>query len=319
MYKYDISSVSKPFKQEDLQEGRLNLCIFFANTSLDIPFIQYILYKYNEGDLKDNMIIPFIEYNKNHSLDNQLRVFFSKIFTESIEGQQIELKGLLDENYLFIDISYFLQTFKDKLAIFKEYKDNWWFVTLSEIINNKHVYDIVIHSSVTSLFSNNEPLLTITYKKEPVENPIVVYNGYSYNRCLYVSIFGKNKSFSNAYYGTYYYYTDYEGANHFALDKEKSKDIKHGIVRSILFIKKSKVVLNSSNDEKTDLFLYDHLTEQEKHAYSRIYNPYGDWGKLYDTLFIYKPVLNDGKTLQQQLNVVSVNSNNGIVLDWIVL
>ena len=315
MYKYDISSVCKPFKQEDLNEGTLNLCIFFANTSLEIPFIQYILYKYNEGDLKNNIVIPFIEYNKKHSLDNQLRVFFSKIFTESIEGQQIEIKGLLGENYLFIDVSYFLQTFKDKLAIFKEHSDNWWFVTLSEIVNSKAVYNIDIHSSVTTLFSNNEALLKITYKNEAVENPIVVYNGYSYNRCLYVSIFGKNKSFSNAYYGTYYYYTDYEGAIHYALDKQ---DIKLGIMRSILFIKKSKVVLNNPNDEKIDLSLYKHLTEKQKDDYSRIYNPYGDWGRIYDTLFIHKPVLSDGKTLKQNLNIVSVNSNNGIVLDWMV-
>ena len=60
MYKYDISKVCKPFTQDQLVEGRLYLCIYYANTSLKIPFIQYLLYKYNDGPLKHNLIIPFI-------------------------------------------------------------------------------------------------------------------------------------------------------------------------------------------------------------------------------------------------------------------
>ena len=68
MYKYDISSVCKPFKKDQINKGKLVLCIYYANTSLKIPFIEYLLYKYNDGPLKDTLIFPFIEYNTQHSL-----------------------------------------------------------------------------------------------------------------------------------------------------------------------------------------------------------------------------------------------------------
>ena len=72
MYKYNISSVCKPFKQEDLKQGRLTLCIYFANTSLKLPFLQYLLYKYQDGPLKDTVVFPFIEYNTKQIINRAL-------------------------------------------------------------------------------------------------------------------------------------------------------------------------------------------------------------------------------------------------------
>jgi hypothetical protein len=313
MYKYDISSVCKPFKKEQLKKGKLMLCIYYANTSLEIPFIEYLLYKYNDGPLKDTMIFPFIEYNTQHSLENQIRMFFSKVFTESIEGKQIEIKGLLGDNCLFIDISFFLQTYKETLGILKTRVDCWWFTTLYEMINTKYIYDIPIHTTVTSLFLDNPILAKIDYKDTLVENPIVLYNGYTYNRCLYVVIFGKNKSFSNAYYGHYYYFSDFEGAKHYAITK---KDERLGIIRSVLFTKKTKIIINSPTDKKTDLSMLERLSKKQQELYARIYSPYGDWGKTYDTIFIHRPVLDDGTTIQSELNVVCVDNNDTIVLNW---
>ncbi len=316
MYKYDISSVCKPFKKEQLKEGVLHLCIFYANTTLEIPFIEYLLYKYSDGSLKDRMVIPFIEYNKQHSLENQLRMFFSKVFNESIEGQQIEIKGLLGDNCLFIDISHFLQNYKETIGLLKKRNDCWWFATFYEMINTKTMYDIPIDATVSSLFLDNPLLTKVTYKSNLVENPIVVYNGYTYNRCLYVSLFGKNKSFSNAYYGLYYYFSDFNGAKEYALD---TKENKLGIIRSILFTKKVKTIINSPTDAKADLSTLEKITKKQQELYSRIYSPYGDWGKKYDTIFIYKPVLEDGTTIQSRLNVVCVNNNDTTVLNWLEL
>lgn len=314
MYKYDISGVCKPFKQEELKEGKLFLCVYYVNSSLEIPFLEYLLYKYNEGPLQDTMIFPFIEYTNKHSLENHLRIFFSKVFYESIEGQQIEIKGLLGDNCLFIDISVFLQKFKEPLGFLRKKVDCWWFVSLYEVINTKHIYGLPIHSSVTTLFLDNPILAKITYNNNLVENPVVLYNGYTYNRCLYVSLFGKNKSFSNAYYGPYYYFSDFEGAKEFALDKKAQRI---GIVRSVLFTNNIKVVLNSPNDKKNDLSMIHNLTQKQKNLYNRVYDPYGEWGTQYDTLFVYKPLLDDGRTIQHRLNVVTCCSNNTTVLNWV--
>ena len=181
------------------------------------------------------------------------------------------------------------------------------------MINSKYIYDISIDATVTNLFLNNPILAKITYKDKLVENPIVLYNGYTYNRCLYVGIFGKNKSFSNAYYGPYYYFSDYEGAKQYAL---KKSDERLGIVRSVLFTKKTKVILNSPTDTKTDLSMVDTLTKKQQELYTKIYSPYGEWGKTYDTIFIYRPVLDDGSSIQRDLNVVCVDNNDTIVLNW---
>tara|TARA_B100001758_G_scaffold171495_2_gene148430 strand:+ start:33256 stop:34251 length:996 start_codon:yes stop_codon:yes gene_type:complete len=319
MYKYDISNICKPFKQEDILEGRLNLCIYYANTSLSTIFIEYLLYKYNEGPLKDHMIIPFIEYTKKHSLENQLRIFFSKVFNESIEGESINIKGLYNGTYLFIDISSYMQTYKESLGLFKSYADCWWLATLYEIINTKQIFDIVIHDSVTDLFIKNPSLTKIVYNNVPVENPIIVYNGYSYNRCLFVSIFGKNKSFSNAYYGNYYYFTDFKGAIHYGNKTNTGKKISIGIVRSVLFTKKKYVVLNNPKDKASDLSIFPQLSSKEQKLYSKIYNPYGEWGLSYDTLFVYKPILQNGSTLDKDLNIVSTSNESNNVLNWIEL
>ena len=313
MYKYDISSVCKPFKKDQIKKGKLVLCIYYANTSLKIPFIEYLLYKYNDGPLKDTLIFPFIENNTQHSLENQIRMFFSKVFNESIEGKQIEIKGLLGENCLFIDISFFLQTYKESLGLLKKRVDCWWFATLYEMINTRYIYDYEIHNIVSNLFVDNPILAKLTYKDKLVENPIVLYNGYTYNRCLYVVVFGKNKSFSNAYYGPYYYFSDFRGAKEYAL---KKSDERLGIVRSVLFTKKTKVILNSATDTKTDLSMIDTLSKKQQELYAKIYSPYGEWGKTYDTIFIHRPVLDDGASIQNNLNVVCVDNNATIVLNW---
>ena len=133
-------------------------------------------------------------------------------------------------------------------------------------------------------------------------------------RCL--EIFCGNKSFSNAYYGPYYYFTDFVGAKYFVLE---NKDKRVGIIRSVLFTNNTKVVLNSPNDNKNELSMLEKLTEKQKDLYARVYDPYGAWGKQYDTLFIYKPILEDGTSIQKRLNVVACYSNNTIVLNWIEL
>ena len=317
MYKYDISSVCKPFKQDDIKEGILNLCIYFANTSLKVPFLQYILYKYQDGPLKDTLVIPFIEYTTNNSLENQLRMFFRKIFEHSIEGHSIEIKGLLGENYLFIDVSAYMQNYKERLGIFTERINCWWSVTISEIVNIKHIYHFPIHESVTTLFMQHPVLLIMTYKKKIVDTPIVVYNGYSYNRCVFVAIFGKNKSFSNGRYGTYYYFTDYDGSLQYVKKSIKIyKSDRIGIVRSILFTKKKHVVLNNPSESPADLSTITSLNDKQKQKLSRVYSPYGEWGNNYDTLFVYKPILDNGNSLDEPLTIVTTNNDLTTVLNW---
>ena len=317
MYKYDISSVCKPFNQEDLKEGRLYLYIYYADTSLKVPFIQYLLYKYHDGPLKDTLIIPFIEYSKTHSLENQLRLFFAKVFEESIEGFGIEIKGLLGDDHLFIDITNYMQYYKERLGIFIQSTDNWLTVTINEIINVRHVYHYSIHESITALFIDNPSLLVITHKKKIVDTPIVVYNGYSYNRGAFVSIFGKNKSFSNGRYGTYYYYTDYEGSLYYIKKTiETMNPDRVGIVRSILFTKKKYVVLNNPSEHSRDLSEINSLNNTQKERLSKIYDPYGEWGNNYNTLFVYKPILDNGSALDDPLTIVSTSNDITTVLNW---
>ena len=319
MYTYDISSVCKPFKQEDLKEGRLHLCIYFANTTLSTIFLQYILYKYTDGPLKDQLIIPYIEYSKKHSLENHLRKFFSKVFDQSIEEHSIDIKGLLGDNYLFIDMSEFIQYYKERryyIGFLKNSSTNWWNVTLYEIMNLKHIYHYPIHESVTSLFIQHPDLLALKKKNRRVEHPKVVYNGYSYNRCLFVSIFGKNKSFSHAKYGPYYYFSDYAGAVQYALMAQERGANRVGIVRSILFTNKKYIVLNNPSETPVNLSILTKLSPTDQNRLSRIYKPYGEWGEKYDTLFVYNPILDNGKSLGEVLNIVVVNSDNSAVLNW---
>ena len=318
MYKYDISKVCKPFTQDQLVEGRLYLCIYYANTSLKIPFIQYLLYKYNDGPLKHNLIIPFIEYTTEHSLENQLRLFFSKVLEYSIEGESIEIKGLLEKQYLFIDISTFMLKYKEPLGILTESRDCWWLTTLYEIVHLKYIYQYHVDESVTELFIQYPELMKMTHKTKEVESPIVVYNGYTYNRALFVSIFGKNKSFSNGRYGTFYYFTDYEGAIYFIKETISSRNPDRvGIVRSVLFAQKKHVVLNNPSEKAKDLSHIASLTTIQKERLSRVYDPYGEWAKDYTTLFAYKPILSNGRSLDEPLVIVSSINELTTVLNWV--
>ena len=318
---YDIQNICTPFTQDDFQVGDvITLCIFHINQEINTPFLEYLLYKYPDGKFKDQLIFPFIHYTNKHSLENQLRIFFNKVFNISIHQKGIEIKGLChynDQPYLFLDISlYITQITEQEYVSKKQRQDIWWDVIPFEIINTKHIFQFSIHPSVRDLFIHYRSLSYLTNKDQtPLPLPMAVYNGYSSNRILFTSVFSRNKSsYSKSeltYKGPFYYFTDYQGAFYFSYKKSKYK--KHhntpkGIVRSIVFTKKLTVFANLPTDSDQALIEPD----KSLHKYRKLRDPYGNWSKSYDSTTMNHPLLEDGSQLESPF-ILTIKDNEDIL------
>ena len=167
---YDIQNVCKPFKPTLFKEGDvIYLCIYHLNDMMNIPFIEYLLYKYPSGKMNNTLLFPFIYYTESHSLENQLREFFGKVFELSIQHKGIAIKGVCDfqDNlYLFLDITTYIKHLRKTDYITQQFKrDLWWDVICYEIINSKHIFQYPIDESVTNLFLHYPTLSILTNDK----------------------------------------------------------------------------------------------------------------------------------------------------------
>jgi hypothetical protein len=109
-----------------------------------------------------------------------------------------------------------------------------WFVLPSEIINNKHVCDIIIEEKVIDLFTTvpQLSLLTNTETNKPFVLPDVVYTGgCDYKTAQFRSIFGVSKKKEYEQLRAYYYFNrDMKDV------KQEQTDEKSAINRYALFM-----------------------------------------------------------------------------------
>jgi len=286
---------------------KTNEKIFFCCYQISIserrkrkPFLQYMLWKYpkSKKEYSDLFIFPYC-IPKN---DNWKKCV--KDFKTLLNKEKSELKGfLLNKNGLFLFFKDELA--KNKLTIKCRNKQKWW-GTISEICNHRHILKFPIHKSVSNLFFQNPKLIyLLDQNKRKIEVPDVGFYGSPANKMPMEAVLGTRK-IRSATQGPFYYYADLNVAFRYATWTAHYKPTnEHGmtvankegrylsdgaILRLILFLGKTKVLLNHQSDktccEKNTLF-------------QNVLDTKGEWAENYDSVLVGRAPLSNGFPFKQ--------------------
>jgi len=225
--------------------------------------------------------------------------------------KKVEFKGFYffkGKFYIFIDLT------RVEINISLVSRDElYWFALIDEITNKKNVCDIRIHEDVVDFFlQNNEFIFLRDANQKTIEVPSVVYSEKTENKLFFNFVFGNVPCDNNSILGPGYYFTDYNNAIYqicLFLNSNQEiinwKNIKSGIVRYALFLGDSLVKLNYPNDaiDQSDVKRSKlELEERNNNSYEKMTLRISDydstWKEQYDSVFLGKIELDDGKLLK---------------------
>ena len=305
------------------KNAEILLVPFKLNLNGKLPFNTIMLFnEYNEwlNFASMNNVYNIIE-NKDMLLSSIQCYLYSMFITYKNKNimqidfddfvKKVEFKGFhffKGKLYIFIDLT------RVEINISLVSRDElYWFVLIDEITNKKNVCDIRIHEDVIDFFlQNNEFIFLRDANQKIIEVPSVVYSGKPENKLFFYFVFGNVPSDNNSILGQGYYFTDYNNAIYqiclFLNSNEEIinwKNIKSGIVRYALFLGDSLVKLNYLNDiidqseiKRTKLDLEERSNSNYEKMTLRISDYDSRWKEQYDSVFLGKIELDDGKLLK---------------------
>ena len=249
----------------------------------------------------------------------------------TFKGYLLEEVTGLNDLYLFYEYNNETQnSHENDIGSGEMYRnDILWKVVIDEIVNSRLLCNFPIDDVVTNfflrnmqfmfLFKNNDKNNNIIY-----ETPTVVYHGVNESMLYFKYIFGIPKTNHDEIMGPFYYFTNYENAVkmsidsynnkcnstpnaelktetqpnilNFILDKTKT-DKKIGIIRSVIFLGVNKVPTNYPEDDVDNSFHSSILSciDNENVQINRISDHNGLWTDNYDSVYIGKLLLDNGK------------------------
>ena len=244
------------------------VCAYKIDTHAMLPFIQYLLYKNN------TLSFPSFKYtNANSStIINDTIVLLSFLFkSPSINCAYNGYLTMDDDLYLFFDISNNNETITG---------EKLWFSLIDEIINYNNICNFQIESTVSTLFLNNNQLLTLhDIQGNAFETPVVAYSGQHDSMLNFTFVFGvSDTEISGNYSFTDYVHSIKSGGwsktnlpeikyGKLITDNEYGRYIKGGIVRFVLFLGKNCIITN------TELLTTNWTTEFDSIYYNRLGTP----------------------------------------------
>jgi len=290
---------------------RTNLCIYRINIKpSSTPFLEYLLFK----NKSDTMVFPGFNggnIEKAHDL------------YESIVGEHHSAiknyKGLIEKDgaaYMFYQ--YIQPTNVMLKTPYKTKSDELWWCLMDEICNWKKVLTMRVDKSVVDLFYENHELVYLydtNYHK--LEVPVVGYYGTYYKLLEFVYTFGVKESDLVSMYGPYYYFTTFNRAIKYAGwyykgNKELNRDDvvvdelgrfdKGGVLRSAIFMKNTRVILNHpldkvDNSEYTQSLLRDIDKREKMRVKLKMVDYDATWANDYDSVYAGRVLMDDGVRL----------------------
>jgi hypothetical protein len=234
----------------------IHLCGFEINISGLFPFLTYLLVK---SQVSDTVVLPTFELNK----DIPVSTFLSNSIDGLLKGTGGDLTKkkyhgcLCQDNklYVFYDFS------NCKIRIPNAVRRNHlWFGLIDEIMNQKHICNIKVDSSVTDFFRGNLDLLFLKDDDDSTyEVPIVAYIGKEISSLGFTYVFGVTKDEQKKIRGgPFYYFTNFKNS---VKQVGWNKTEKGGVVRFALFLGNMKIEQEQSHgnleEEYISLCLYD--------------------------------------------------------------
>ena len=212
----------------------VHLCGFDINTSGLFPFLTYLLVKSLDTD---TLVLPTFTLPEKNNDD---------VISNSVESLLKGLNGDISKK------KYYGCLFQDKkLYVFYDFsncnvripnavrRNHLWFGLIDEIMNQKHICNIKIDSSVTDFFRSNMDLLFLKDDDNTsYEVPIVAYVGRELSSLGFTYVFGITKDEQKKIAdGPFYYFTNFKNA---IRQGGWNKVEKGGVVRFALFLRNMK-------------------------------------------------------------------------------
>ena len=321
-----ISKIDNSYRPNSIQ-----LCIYKI-TNKPKPFIQYLMYKYDELKL---LSFPMLT-----NIGNKLNDYIDKFLNSVLYNPSGIIKGYHvynDIQYVYINIDG-----DDDGIVNKNPSDLWWWVTIDEIVNLKHSMEYHIHNNVTNYFLNNNWLCSLYDDDNKVlEVPSVVYLGGHYNEIIFQVIFGLTKRSHWNSLGPFYSFNTFEKAVKTAIKpysrailpnlwknnlllKSNGNNKKSGIIRLVIFVGKQRVFLNAKSDKESDLTEPEikNIETKDKSYKKRILSlkklkdNEGNWANEYDSAMISGIPVNGEKYESMAYTTSVAEKNNYKILTY---
>uniref|UniRef100_A0A6C0E2T7 Uncharacterized protein n=1 Tax=viral metagenome TaxID=1070528 RepID=A0A6C0E2T7_9ZZZZ len=275
------------------------------------------------------------EMNNDISTESQkmFKMLFIDVANIKFDGYLLEETNHLSDLYLFYEYKNVVDetltptpTTDNAIGSGEMYRnDIVWKVVVDEIVNSRLVCNFPIDDMVTYFFLKN-PQFMFLYKNNNniiYETPTVVYHGVNASMLYFQYIFGIPKTNYDGIMGPFYYFTNYKNAVNMSIDSYKNKnksapdsqitqsnllsdvlnstfmntDKKLGIIRSVIFLGVNKVPMNYPNEESDNSYHSSILSsiDNENAQINRISDHNGLWAEKYDSVYIGKLLLDNGK------------------------
>jgi hypothetical protein len=225
----------------------------------------------------------------------------------TFKGYLLEENNLINDIYLFYELNSQYHDYGHG----ELYRNNLlWKVTIDEIANTRLVCNFQVDDSVTFFFIKNMQFMFL-YKYNNNENniiyeiPTVVYHGVDESMLYFKYLFGVPKMTSKEIMGPFYYFTDYTNGIKMGIDSHINKynygetDKKIGLIRSVIFLGINKVPMNYPEDKHDESYYNSILTSIDNYnaEINRITDHDGIWSNTYDSIYLGKLLLDNGKTI----------------------
>ena len=301
---FNYSALDFLMKDEIPFFENVNICAFYVNQTAKHPFLQFLFNKYPPGLLDDTLCLPSFSCVSQSSILDECFIKLDTLIGSYIrhENYNYNYKGYLVEDnelYLFFDLSDLDVQVQELYR-----REPAWFVLVDEIINYESVCNFKIYSTSCNFFKKNKEFYKLYDENENlIEMPVVCYSGVEEKKLKFTGIFGIGKSDNTHIVGPYYYFTSYsKSIKQCVMISESGKC---GIVRFALFLGKLKVPLNYPNEENDE-------SEYKKQAIKdtcstddfqkntlKISDYDGTWTEEYDSVYIGKLEMLNGKTIEE--------------------
>ena len=267
-YEYNIHTTLNTNLNEIPQNTeRVCICVYRIihcrnQQNVQMPFLEYLLYKYPESTKKESniMVFPFLK-GGNSSVKR------ANEFVKKITGQSLKIEGFIEKSstvFLFYNYSD-IEDGIIKRVFYKTKANTLWWCLIDEICNHKKVLNFPVHPSVYTTFYNNPSLIYLKQKDKRIDTPIIGYYGNYIKFLPMIAALGQKAAISleGGFEDTFFFGSFRKGIRFGAWSpfyKEKSlygKNIsnidglynKGGIIRFALFMGKTKVLMNEPYDK----------------------------------------------------------------------
>ena len=247
-------------KKESFKKA--NICMYTINKKHDTPFLLFNL-------VRTDTTLGWLNMNiKNKSIDD---ITFKLKNVVNNKNAKFLFDGVYryeGEVYLWFEYSNY-----DNIVSHKKKSHDNFMCLPYEIVNTARHMMYNVDINVHNFFIMNKDFLYLSNDLGNIyEPPIVAYYNTHYKTIGYASTFGNIRDIDN-FHGPYFYYYTYDNAMKKALATNVKKNIFHlgkrnkqGILRIAMFMGKSKVFLQRTNNDNH----WDHHYDSAYISYSNI-------------------------------------------------